>query len=188
MPRPRVSLRGLLLGMALIAAPASYWIHTAIQQRQAAEAIRSLGGQVYYDFHFAESRTAEPDESAQATGPHWLGNWPGVDFFHRVQGVRYGSFATVAADDGGLSWLARLPHVRWLAIHGTGVSDDGLAALRELAELRQLTLYATGLTDRCVDHLASLDRLERLEIDYSQITERGAARLREALPSTRVEY
>jgi hypothetical protein len=188
LPRLRVSLRGLLLAMALVVAPVCYWTHTAIQQRQAAEAIRSLGGQVYYDYHFAESRTAEPDESAQPTGRHWLGNWPGVDFFHRVEGVRYGSFATAAADDGGLNWLARLPHVHWLAIHGTGVSDDGLAALRDLAELRRLTLYATGLTDGCVDHLASLDRIERLEIDYTQITDRGAARLREALPSTRVEY
>lgn len=104
----------------------------------------------------------------------------------------------------GLEHVSHLDNLHTLHLWRTQISDEGLRHLRRLRKLRVLNLWNTNVTDEGLKHLETLENLERLclgnsnvgdEIEHlnkdvarDKITSDGVARLKQALPDTRIYY
>jgi len=198
----RFSLRTMLVFVTL-AGCALGWLgaklREARRQQVAAAAIRSLGGEVEYDYEFDSLGNYTPN--ATPPGSAWLHALFGDDFFRKAQKVsvqvRSGSFATVAelqqlSGLTTLKWLdlsnsyatdARLEHIKGLTqlesldLHDIYISDAGLKHLKGLVRLRKLRLDRTLVTDAGLAYLAGLANLEELSLNHTQTTDAGLEQL-----------
>ncbi|MCX7425435.1 MAG: hypothetical protein NTW96_07400, partial [Planctomycetia bacterium] len=68
------------------------------------------------------------------------------------------------------------------------VTDAGLKHLARLPSLISLELGDTELTDRALADLRGMTRLEYLGVSGTRMTSEGVKRLREALPTTRIDF
>ncbi|HVX11916.1 MAG TPA: hypothetical protein VHC22_12100 [Pirellulales bacterium] len=69
---------------------------------------------------------------------------------------------------------------------GTSAGDDELACLHALPRLRVLVLTSSAVTDAGLPHLHALREVESIDLRFTAVTDAGVARLRRALPHTRV--
>jgi hypothetical protein len=69
----------------------------------------------------------------------------------------------------------------------TAITNAGLVHLRGLKRLRQLILENMPITDAGLPHLAGLTRLEVVDLKGTKVTPAGVARLKRALPATKIE-
>jgi len=162
-----------LLGLIALVAIAMSWfavkLEQARKQRAAVEAIRRLGGVVYYDYqvYFDKSQNAPPP------GPEWLRERFGVDFIATVQEV----FLSDSLDDAGLQQLDEhfkaLPRLETLGIGGTNVTDAGLKHLAGLSQVKRLSIWGTSITDSGLEYIQGLTQLESLVIRETAITDAG---------------
>lgn len=97
--------------------------------------------------------------------------------------------------DEGLRRIQKLKNLIHLDLSACDISDDGLRSLGHMPKIRHLWLSKTirygqddksELTDECIDYLGSLTTLIDLEIASSKISDNGLARLKLALPNTRI--
>jgi hypothetical protein len=148
-------------------------LEQARKQRAAVDAIRRMGGVVYYDYqvYFDKSQNAPPP------GPEWLRERFGVDFIATVQEV----FLSDSLDDAGLQQLDEhfkaLPRLETLGIGGTNVTDTGLKHLAGLSQVKRLSIWGTSITDSGLEHIQGLTQLESLVIRETAITDAGLRRL-----------
>jgi len=85
----------------------------------------------------------------------------------------------------GLRHLSALANLRGLNLSGTQVDDDSLKYLSSLTNLDYLQLGATRITDAGLEHLQGLTNLREIQCG-PRVTDRGAARLRKALPKAHI--
>lgn len=142
-PTPRrrwlqYSLRTLLVLVLLLSLPLAWFalkIRKAERQRQAVDAIATLGGWVRYDYQFNSSGVYI--QGARPPGPEWLRKLVGHDLFTHV------------------TMVSLQPRYRFsLAVNRIG--DDALEHLRQFTELQRLSLLSTKVTDAGLEHLGGL--------------------------------
>lgn len=86
-----------------------------------------------------------------------------------------------AIKDAGIKPLAGFKSLRNLSLSGTNVRD--FTPLQGLRELDTLWIEGTPINDESIAPLLKLRSLTSLHLHNTDVTERGAARLRRALPS-----
>jgi hypothetical protein len=167
------SLRTFLVFIAVIAIGCGWFavkLSQARQQRQAVEAIRSMGGQVIYDFAYYPPR--------RRRAPDWVIEIFGIDFCQDVVAVLASDDRTMFVDADVVRWresFRRLPKLFDLDLSGTGITDVGLKCVEELPQLEKLYLADTKITDA---GLASIEHLSHLNTLYLGHTSIGDAGLR----------
>jgi Leucine Rich repeat len=182
----RFSLRSLLIS-TLICAVGSAWVARKIEQkrreREAVDAIRKLGGAVYYDY--------EAVKGAEPRGPPWLRNLFGQNFFGDVVGVHLDkspgpvwltrihelTFRDAQADETGRVHLEEMPDLRTLTLEGARVTDTELAHLGGLAHLHTLSFQGTKVSDAGLAHLKALTELTTLDLQGTNVTDEGLVNL-----------
>lgn len=88
----------------------------------------------------------------------------------------------------GLRHLAQLPALRVLSLADASLDRTAVAQLAELQNVRVLFLgLCRSIKDNAVKPLSKLEQLQALVVTHTNMTERGLAKLRDALPDTRVE-
>jgi len=137
------------------------------EQEEALDAIRRLGGKVYYDY-----QRPNPDIPTRFQPEAKPKNASG---FHRV--VLVGLGETKVTDDD-LKILGKLPNLENLDLSKTRITSAGLAHLRGLKNLRVLSLWKTQVDDAGLEHLEGLTKLWQLSIDETRITDAGVAHLK----------
>src|SRR5262245_27732264 len=124
--RPRISLKAVFVVMGLLALVLGWGVRQSnrpLRQKQAVEAVRSMGGVAVYDFYM-EKRSPEDFQQFKRS-QRWrdlLGN----DFFLRVDAV---------------------------LLFDSNAVDEDLSVLRLFGELKILGLAGLGLTNRGLDEL-----------------------------------
>jgi hypothetical protein len=176
LPKFQFSLRTLLIVMTVACVYLAVQFQWAREQREAVEAIRESGGNVYYDYQGVSKSHAT---AAESWAPRWAIDRFGIDFFHtaiQAQRVRR----------GGLPAVAHLRKLQWLEIEDWQVTDEDLQALRRLQQLQILEIHAppaasghsnTMATDQTLALLGRLPHLRRLKIDGLEFSDAGAASL-----------
>ena len=149
-PRPRwlqFSLRGLLLLMVVISAPLGWfaWKRERLRaQREAIQAIESLGGLAIYDLEYSD---VPLDASGEIVwpGPARLRRVLGDDAFVHVVDVRLAGIEVTASH---LNCLKGLPRCRLLDLSSAKITDAALVSLVGRTRFEQLFLAGTGVTDK----------------------------------------
>ncbi len=200
----RFSVRGLIVVVLVIGAGLGWLVHEAHVQRDAVVGITAAGGSVFYDWE----RTNDVWISGgKPSGPRWLVDWLGVDFFGRVTEVNLGSSRLpdqalvevgrlnqlqmvwvfdASFTDAGLVHLKGLTNLSVLGLSGTQVTDAGLVHLKGLTQLSELRLNGTQVTDAGLVHLKGLTNLKTLNLIDTRVTDAGARELNRALPNLHV--
>jgi hypothetical protein len=172
--RYQFSLRTLLLIMLLSCVAMSVVaarMQQASKQRRAVDTFKSVGCMVRYDFE-----GLGPGPIGHATGPAWLRDALGQDFFNRVISVDAKDFAPVT--DALLENLRPLSGLKRLSLKQTEISDTGLANIERLVEIECLDLSDTNVTDSGLRHLAPLRRLQGLYLVNTRVTDAGLEQLK----------
>jgi hypothetical protein len=137
------------------------------EQQEAVEAIRRLGGEVFYDYQ--RPNPDEPnffDPKARPKNP---------EVFHRVVRV---SLRDSKATDDDLKIFAKLPHVENLDLTNTRITGAGLEHLKGLTNLRVLGLWKTRVDDAGLKHIKGLTKMWLLSLDGTNVTDAGLAYLK----------
>ena len=182
------SLRSLFLVTLALALWLGWICHKANQQKKAVEAIRGLGGGVYYDCDFDANGHFDTNGEFDAKGherPAWFRNLVGVDF---LASVNEAWLDDARVSDAELEHLQALTKLTALDLSGTRVTDAGLEYLRGLTRLRFLDLSDTRVTNDGLKHLQGMTRLETLWLDGTQVTNEGAEQLQAALPDCEISH
>lgn len=206
--RFQFSLRLLFVLTAAVAIPFS-WLAVemkwAREQKEAAEALIKLGGQVQYDYRFRyESESlVMPTTNTTLDVPAWLRQVLGDDFFCDVTYIELAYKQVTNADlqhltalkqlqhlnlwhstitDTGLEHLEGMNQLQWLGLAGAEITDGGLKRLEVLKQLRWLWLQKNAITDGGLEHLEKLKELKELDLTDTKVTNAGVTRLKKALP------
>jgi hypothetical protein len=201
-PRRRLlqfRLKTLLLVTAVLCVPLA-WVGVRMnqkrQERAVIAAIEWLGGIVKYEWQGKRAdgvwqhdfwRTAKP------TGPHWIRQIVGDDFFtdvvyvglspnghlpvgfHTMLTPKTDTDATVKDDD--LRLVGSFSKLEEVNLTNSEIDDAGLVHLQRLANLRCLTLQSTNITDGGLIHLRHLLALRDLNLGHTKITDSGLQHL-----------
>ncbi|HVX12104.1 MAG TPA: hypothetical protein VHC22_13065 [Pirellulales bacterium] len=204
----QVSLRTMLVAVALLSIILSLWIVPAERQRRTVAAIYATGGFVDYIPLLAliqDSGVTDPRES-ETFPKTFLRRWLPPDYFDDVlqahlpktrlteAGLNHllalTSLQTLGLGDtqntdAGLNHLrGLLPGLQQLYLGGSQVTDAGLAHLQGLTGLQDLSLGSTQVTDAGLTNLQGLTGLQQLTLNNTQVSDAGVAQLR-ALTSLR---
>ncbi|MCE9553687.1 MAG: hypothetical protein K8T91_09995 [Planctomycetes bacterium] len=194
-------LRTLLILTTIIAVALGWWSYKAHQHREVVTAITSAGAEVSYTL---EDPSQFGDDPYQSFWPSWLINLVGVDYFARLDCVRFVNVRNTGAvlqcldgftirrldlshsriTDADLQRLERL-NLKELDVSETQITDAGLQHLQSLRSLIAINLRDTQITDAGIEHLNGLDNLEGLNISKTRVTDAGIKRL-QRLPSLAV--
>ncbi len=190
----------------------------ARRQREVVEAIRQIGGEVWYDYQAATDYYWIPICEGDPPPEDWVSvnTYLGRDFFHDVVGVSFyiggkvpeicpiceSDLAILGAlkglrsldircqnvSDRGMKHLAPLTQLELLDASWTGLDDDGTRYLKSMISLRVLELDGTDVTDGGLVPLHTLRNLEQLSLIDTNVTLEGVKNLQEALPNCEIEY
>jgi len=168
------STGALLVLTVAVAVPCSWlsWeMKNARKQRQAAEAIKKLGGWVDYDYGEDEAGR----RNAEANEPSWLRNLLGNDFFHGIQFVLWGE---TEVSDLALARLKDMPSLKHLYFLHSLISDAGWQHIQQFKGLTKLVLSDVRFADADLARLQGMTELETLSLRGTQVTDSGLDRLR----------
>ena len=172
--RVRLSVRGLMALVLLIAAGLGWVAYRARLQREAVTVIVKAGGKVCYEGQrFDGSQSPLPASGAGAWFRRWILAHLADEYWRTVemvdlQGTDFG--------DTGLGHFRALDRLEFLDLGGTKVTDAGLANLARLKHLNTLYLFKTATGDAALAHLKALDQLETLFVGNS-VTDAGLVHL-----------
>jgi hypothetical protein len=201
----RFSVRGLFVVVLAIGAALGWIVGQAHIQRDAVAVIEKAGGSVLYDWEWGDGNKIP---GGKPSGPRWLVDQIGVDYFGHVTAVEFsmqpgatdstleevGHLTRVevlyanspSVSDAGLAHLAGLRNLSTLDLAGTNVTDAGLAHLKGLTHLKRLYLRGTHVTDAGLVHLKGLTNLSSLYVNGSRVTDAGEHDIKQALPSLKI--
>jgi hypothetical protein len=188
----------------------------ANRQRGIIELLEQTGANVEYDF---ESKgvhvhyVRREDYPAYAYPDHfewpeecWLATVFGIDVFHRVDAVDFGSLTSDGkaidylhhlsglrevvmdscdANDRCVARLNGLNDLQILSLACSSITDEGMRDIANLKGIVELNLYESHVTDQGLTYLTHLPHLAELGLDANRITDAGAKVVAE-LPSIRV--
>lgn len=110
----------------------------------------------------------------------------GVAYLEKLKNLKNIHLSKAKITDESLRVLARLPRIETLSLQQNHFSDDGLAYLRATPSLKRLYvgIGENKITDEGMTHLSSLPNLELIDIQNSKVTDRGLEYLKN-LPKLR---
>jgi hypothetical protein len=168
------SLRTLMI-FTLICAIGAAWLAPKIerkrQEQNAVDAISRIGGAVSYDLYKSEP-----------SGPVWLRNLLGENFFSEVVSVAF-DWRPSELGDAELANLDRLTSLKDLNIRGCNVTAAGMAHVKGLSQLVWLDLQRTNVSDSDLVNLKGLAKLQDLNLEKTRVTNAGVNDLQKALPN-----
>ncbi|MFT7514878.1 MAG: hypothetical protein ACI9QL_004103 [Candidatus Omnitrophota bacterium] len=88
--------------------------------------------------------------------------------------------------DAAMEEIAKLTKLEYLNLGQTQVTSAGMSHLRSLPNLQYLNLYGTKVNDEALPFIASLKKLESVFFYETEVSERGADKLRAALPKAKI--
>jgi hypothetical protein len=157
-----VSIRGLLLVIALLGVAFGAICNPAARQRRAVAIIKGGGGSVTYDYQVDENQGGAHRYDAPPPGPDWLRKLIGVDYLATVVEAEVTSDDSLVAIDG-------LPHLNDLYVRGMTIADARMDRARRLSELRYFCISAACPADREWAFLGRLTHLRMLFLDGAGI-------------------
>jgi Leucine-rich repeat (LRR) protein len=162
------SLRTLMIVVTLFAVACSWFavkMGQARRQREAAEAIRKHGGEIYYDNDEYDNYGRFYPRAISHSGLYKiLGN----DLFANVYLVKIRDYPK--AD---LKSITEFSHLKMLWIEGSRIDDDGLEDLRFFTQLKSLCLADADISNSGLKHLKELPQLQELYLQNNAITDDG---------------
>ena len=177
-PRRRylqISLRAMLILVAVCAVWFGVLAKRAHDQRAAVRRVIELGGRVVYDFQYDDSgEFREYRKDAKPPGWPWLRKLVGDEFFQEV--VRVSLDGKNVTDDD-LELIGKLRHLDHLSLNETSVSDSGLAHVRDLVHLQYLGLNETRVTSSGLEHVSNMKELDILVLGDSPVGDEGLEHL-----------
>lgn len=163
-PRPRFSLRGLLLLMVPVAL-LSCWVgiryRAQMQEENALEAITAASSFV----------KREPDT---------------LGFFSRTVEVHFGPWNPYPVPDPALHGLSKLPRLEVLSFASRQLDDPQLKFIGRCRQLQSVNLSGTAVTNDGLRHLTGLTKLRELDVANTGVTDEGVAMLQDALPELQI--
>ena len=164
-PRFRIGLRGMMIGVLLCGGALGWYLHRVQVQRHAVEVIEAAGGVVDYEWaitgNYLAGGTAKPELQ-------WLVDQLGVDFLGNVTRVGFAHNSgskPVRVTDDVLAEVGNLPYVRrvGLVTCDTAVTSAGVAHLGKLSRLDDLFLCCPEKVDLSfLEHLTKLEHFSML--------------------------
>ena len=176
------SLRTLLI-FTLICAVASAWLtHRVERKRKEREAVESIfedNGAVVYDYDYRIAASSKEIPSARPSGPIWLRNVLGDNFFSEVTGVWFSLHESgpKLGSDAGLEHINELTQLQMLTLSGTKITDAGLVHIKDLSKLTSLDLRECGITDAGLEHIKGMTELHELFLWRTNIGDAGLKHL-----------
>jgi internalin A len=170
----RLSLRGLMLLVLVLAVVLGWVVRRARVQREAVAALRNSGWKVLYDWERTPGGGQNPN--GQPRGPKWLVDRLGVDYLNEVVIVMAGIGRT--ATEADFENFGRFDKLEGLyAGQVNGVTDASVAHLRGLAFLNHLRLGKTEVTGACLTIIRGMTRLKHLDLEAVPLTDADLANL-----------
>jgi len=169
------SLRTLFVVVTVFCVWMGITAKRARDQRQTVEAIREMGGLVFYEHQL-------PDGVYTLNGPTSI-----IPPF-----VRLDSTFLTLSDPPGPKWLRRIVGdeyfftVAQVYLYGPHFTDAGLVAIGRLTDVQLVSLNSTQITDAGLVHLERLTDLEELLLDGAAVTDERVEKLRQALPNCKI--
>jgi len=171
----RFSLRTFLLVLTALCIWLGVKVNQARRQKEAVEALRSVGAYVHYAHQRSATHPEGFDSRIELDVPRWLRDLAGDDFFQTAVSLRIQRSVT----DADLVHLAGLPYIEQLELtHSVDVTDEGLAHLPRPDRLTVFRTYHTSVGDEFVKRLAGAHRLTTLALDGRRVTDEGLRALR----------
>jgi hypothetical protein len=171
----RFSLRTLLLLLTVVGIWLGYTVNAARRQRAAVNTLQGSGVTIMYDYMETAARTWST--SGKPSGPDWLRNALGLDYFH------YPVYASVRSrvenTNDIVAALYALPGLKTLMLAGDSINDETIGELGPLDRLEELHITAAHVTDRGLKQLLKFPRLQWLIFNDVPITDAGCATLAE---------
>ena len=164
-PRPRFSLRVLMLASVMICCGLAWWssqTRRMLRQQRAVAEIRKLGGHAVY----AHQLNGKPPPEA----PALLRSVTRRVVMSPVVKV---SWHAVQVSDEDTNHLSDLPKLNDLRLNSTRLSDAAMQPLSQLPNLQRLDLWCNQITDQSMPYLANMQRLRRLSLYSTQVTDQG---------------
>lgn len=199
-PWARISLKTVLLIVAVLCVWLAVFAKKARNQQLAIDRIDELGGIYLYEFEEYDAKKNE--YFLNPFGPDWVYDLIGIDYAGSVISADFsrdeecnpsnddlsvlnnlpdlrGLFLEKCKqiDDDGLIHLAGLSELEELSLTGTNVINNGLRHITSLRELRILDLSNTPLFDSGLKHIGELPNLEFLDLTNTRITKQGLKHL-----------
>jgi hypothetical protein len=159
--KPRFSLRGLLIAVTILAIALGLRLRRIQQQEQAIAEIISLGGQVFFEYNYANGGF-NPD--ADSPTSRWLYPIYGPGKLRTVH------FSGTTTDDDLKDlpqYLAQLPNFTLLSFDHSNISDATLARLKGSRNFSHLNLDGTKVTDQGLAHVLDFRQLESMSIVFT---------------------
>ena len=132
-----VSGSRLLVVMTLACILLGTWVSRSIRQRNALAGLDESGADfsVYYDYELDADGNST---LADLTGPTWLRELLGIDFFATATAIDINNGAT----DASLAWIKQFPDLHVCELHQSPeVTDEGISQLAAARGLKKLGLY-----------------------------------------------
>jgi hypothetical protein len=190
--RPRISLRALLLVVAVFGALFAYlamqW-RWAKRQEAAVAALELAAGGWGFDYRLKNSGP-DTDSPKQATWvPVWLHDLLGRHFFENVQSIGMGNPhldpSRPKTTDETMQLLEQFPALREFELLRSDVTDRGVSQLEHCPEMHHLSFWDNKyITPEAMKSIKKLRRLHTLYLDGVLNSEEGIAHLKE-LPQLR---
>jgi hypothetical protein len=203
----RVSVRGLMALVVVMALGLAWEAHRTRIQRHAVATIRAADGSVKYNWQW---ENGEPVPDAKPPGPQQIVEFIGVDHVSTVKAVElfprsrpvrafsaedranlesaldsvktlpqveHVNLSASRVNDGELAKLNGVKTINYLGLGWTEIGDTGLEQLDGLPNLTRLSLHRAPITDAGLVHLKKFPKLTRLFLGYTRITDAGLVNL-----------
>ena len=151
----RVSLRALMVLVALLCLPLAWWANKAQVQKETVFRLRELGNEVIY------RHDTDVDGKGKVDAPEWLVDLLGIDFFSTPTVL----YLSVCTNDDLLA-ASRLKHVRKITL--LDKRADELSPLKRM-KLDKLILFNSTITK--AGPLAELENLEFMWLNSPQFVD-----------------
>jgi Leucine-rich repeat (LRR) protein len=147
-------------------------VRSARIQRTAAAAVKSVGGQMMYDWEWNKSKGYT---GSTYRVPQWVADRIGVDYFGHISSIWL--YAPSTDTDAALAPVGRLIQLEQLVVNGSKLTDNGLAKLKDLTSLSRLDLDYTKISDNGLANLQGLKNLSALSLNGTSVTDAGLSHL-----------
>jgi Leucine-rich repeat (LRR) protein len=200
-----LSLRVLMLLIALLACWLAWQTNRARTRQRAIASIERAGGEFTFDDMVDDKGEDRPyADSIRPAWQNWLMRALGDDYVRKPRVLMFTArsvpggtlteetrqaileLSTLVSmdlegfDDVDDAYLARLPRLNGLRVLGLGstrITDAGLTHLTGMRHLTSLDLKHTQITDAGLAQLKGLPQLTSLDLEHTQITDAGLADL-----------
>ena len=121
-----------------------------------------------------------------SSGPNLIKN----DAIGALSGIKNNvshlDLSRTSVTDGVLSEVKKFKNLTWLNLKNTSITDRGVEKLTSMPYLTYLNLVSSKVSDQSIKSIETLTKLEELYLWNSDVSEQGIARLRKALPETKI--